>query len=448
MHRKKTLPLRSMNRELLRIALPNIISNITVPLMGLVSTAIAGRCGDGSTVAIGELAIGVSVFNMIYWSCNFIRMGTSGVTAQAYGAERFGVTTQTLIRSLLIAFVMGVVLLLVRKPLSYFAIDFMRGGVMSLEYVQVRFWAIPAGIMLFAMHGWFTGMQNGTHSMCVALCVNILHMCVSLYLALHHQMGIVGIAYASIIAQWSGVAIACLIVWSRYRRRLVQVSIGELFNANSIVSFFRINSDIFIRTLCIVCVYTYFTRASSMLGDATIFAVNVLLMQLFTLYSYISDGFAYAAEALVGRFTGARDEESLRRAVGLSLRWGAVVAMSFVAVYLIWWRDILSMFMGEGSDIANMLDVAQQYIAWIVVIPLAGILPVIIDGMMVGAGFTHVMRNSMMLAAAAFFALYFGLHTTLHNNALWLAFTSFMLLRGLLQYFMTDRLRMVFDNSR
>ncbi len=434
-----------MNREVLRIALPNIISNITVPLMGLVSTAIAGRCGVDSAITIGQLAIGISVFNMIYWNCNFIRMGTSGVTAQAFGAEDFDESSRILLRSTIIALLLGALLLLVREPLSRFAINFMGGSEMSLEYVRVRFWAIPAGILLFALHGWFTGMQSGVHSMVVAICVNLTHICVSLYLALYRGMGIVGIAYASIIAQWGGVLIAMAILRLRYSTRLRGVSLGEVFNLPSIRKFFRINTDIIIRTLCVVCVYTYFTRASSMLGDSDIFAVNVLLMQLFTLYSYISDGFAYAAEALVGRFVGAADEVSLRRVVALSLRWGVVVALIFLGVYLVWWREILSMFIGEGGDVATMLTIASRYIGWIVLIPIAGVLPVIIDGMMVGAGFTNVMRNSMILSAATFFTLYFTFEPMMGNNALWLAFTTFILMRGVLQYFMTSRLRTLYS---
>lgn len=434
-----------MNREVLRIALPNIVSNITVPIMGIVSIAIAGHCGFNSLESIGQLAIGISVFNMIYWNCSFIRMGTSGVTAQAFGARDFVESSRILIQSTIVSLLLGVLLLLFRNPLSTFAIGFMNGGDLSLEYVQVRFWAIPAGIMLFALHGWFTGMQNGTHSMIIAIWVNIIHICVSLYLAIYRDMGIVGIAYASIIAQWSGVVVALVILRLKYADRLVRVSLSKVCNTSSIIRFFKINTDIIIRTFCVVAVYTYFTQASSTFGSDNIFAVNVLLMQLFTLYSYIADGFAYSAEALVGRFIGACDVTSLRRVVTLSFRWGCVVALLFVVIYIIWWQDILSMFIGEGVDVAMILETAQNCIGWIIIVPIASLLPVVIDGIMVGAGFTAIMRNSMVISAAIYFAIYFALEPTMHNNALWLAFTTFMLLRGVLQYFMTSRLNIIYQ---
>ncbi|MFI3258539.1 MAG: MATE family efflux transporter [Rikenellaceae bacterium] len=433
-----------MNREILRIALPNIISNITVPIMGIASTAIAGRCGDDSAYTIGQLAIGVSIFNMIYWNCNFIRMGTSGLTAQAFGAGDFAETTRMLIRSIGVSLILGLVILLFKSPLAYGSVELIGGGDLALEYVKARLWAVPAGILLFGFHGWFTGMQNGTYSMFTALTVNILHIALSLYLALARGMGVVGIAYASVVAQWVGVLIASALLYLNFRGRLVRVSISEVLSPKMIRKFFSINSDIIIRTICIVSVYTFFTRASARMENEALLAINTMLLQLFTLYSYMTDGFAYAAEALTGRFIGARDGNSLRRAIIGCILWSTVVSVVFVGIYLIFWRDILSIFIGGSSDVEPMLSLAGEYIWWIITIPIMGAFPFLMDGVMVGANFTKVIRNSMLVSTVIYFSTFLIFEPIMGNDALWLAFMLFMFLRGGVQYLMTSRLRDIF----
>ncbi len=434
-----------MNREILRIAAPNIISNITVPLMGIVSTAIAGRCGNDSAASIGQLAIGVSIFNFIYWNCSFVRMGTSGITAQAYGAGDFKETTRMLFRALFVGLVLGMMVLIFKEPLASGAVQLMGGGDMSLEYVRARIWAVPAGIMLFSFHGWYTGMQNATIPMCTALLVNIIHMGMSYYLAINADMGIVGIAYASVIAQWCGVMVAAMLLLIYYRKQLVSVDIKEVFDWEAMSRFFGVNRDIIIRTFCIVCVYTFFTATSARMENPTLLAVNTLLLQLFTLYSYMTDGFAYAAEALTGRYIGARDSRSLKDAIIKCVMWSLVVSIIYVGVYTLSWRELLSLFIGEGTNGDEMLSLAGEYIGWIIVIPIAGAFPFLMDGVMVGASFTHIMRNSMLIAAASYFVVYYIFFPFVGNNALWLAFTSFMMLRGVVQYLMTGRLKDVYS---
>ncbi|MFR9603783.1 MAG: MATE family efflux transporter [Rikenellaceae bacterium] len=433
-----------MNREILRIAAPNIISNITVPLMGIVSTAIAGRCGDDSAAAIGQLAIGVSIFNFIYWNCSFVRMGTSGITAQAYGAQDFAETSRMLFRALFVALCLGVLVMFFKEPLAHGAVRLMGGGDMSLEYVKARIWAVPAGILLFSFHGWYTGMQNATIPMLTAVLVNVVHMGASFYLALNRDMGIVGIAYASVIAQWIGVVVAATLLIVYYRKELIPVAVREVFDWSAMSKFFGVNRDIIIRTFCIVCVYTFFTASSARMDNPTILAVNTLLLQLFTLFSYMTDGFAYAAEALTGRFIGAKDGVSLKRAIQKCVMWSVIVSVIYVGIYSVAWRELLSLFVGEGSNRNEILELAGRYIGWIVVIPITGAFPFLMDGVMVGASFTNVMRNSMFVAAATYFAAYYIFFPFIGNNALWLAFTSFMMLRGVVQYLMTNRLKSIY----
>ncbi len=436
-----------MNREILRIALPNIISNITVPIMGIAGTMIAGHLGD-SVTTIGSLAIGVSIFNFIYWNCSFIRMGTSGLTAQAFGAGDNRTTTLMLLRAVLVSLVIGVLVLLLQKPLGLGALWVMNGGDMVADYFFARVWAVPAGVLLFGLNGWLTGMQNAIIPMVVAIAVNVIHVVCSIFLAFDFDMGIVGIAYASVIAQWVGVMVTVAITLLYYRKGFVRVAWHEVVDIQSMKEFFLINRDIIVRTLCIVATYTFFTAASARMGDDTILAVNTILLQLFTLFSYMNDGFAYSAEALTGRFIGARDGASLRDCVKKCLLWGLAVSVVYVGVYIGWWRELLSLFLDSGAgDAAKILEYAGRYIGWIITIPLAASMPFIMDGIMVGATQSRIMRDSMIYATIAYFAIFYLLSPVIGNNALWLAFSSYMFLRGVLQYFMSHHLKIIYAQA-
>ena len=440
--------MQQMNRDILRLALPNIVSNITVPLMGIVSTAIAGHWGEDSAATIGALAIGVSIFNFIYWNCSFVRMGTSGLTAQAFGAGNFAECTNMLARALAVAAVMGVAMLALQYPLGELALWAMNGGEMTRQYFYTRIWAVPAGILLFGFNGWFTGMQNALFPMITAITVNVIHLACSLGFAFGLDLGIVGIAYASVVAQWCGVALATVLLTVRYRHLLTAVRWSEVLDMEPLRRFFRINRDIILRTLCIVAVYTFFTGASARMEDHTLLAVNALLLELFTLFSYMNDGFAYAAEALTGRFIGARDRTSLHMCMHRCLLWGTLIAALFVGIYLVWWRELVGLFVDHAAANAEqIIALAGRYIVWIILIPVASAMPFIMDGIMVGATETRVMRNSMFWATAAYFAIFYAFRPWIGNNALWMAFTLYMFLRGVLQYIMTHRLRTIVEKA-
>ena len=436
-----------MNREILRIAIPNIISNITVPIMGIVGTMIAGHLGD-SVSTIGALAIGVSIFNFIYWNCSFIRMGTSGITAQAYGAGDQRTTTLMLARATVVSLVVGVAIVVLQRPLGEVALRLMNGGEMVADYFYARVWAVPAGVLLFGLNGWLTGMQNAIIPMVVAIVVNVIHIVCSLWFAFPLGMGIVGIAYASVVAQWTGVTITALIMWWHYGKQLVRISWSEIWDMKAMREFFSINRDIIVRTLCIVSTYTFFTAASARMDDPTILAVNTILLELFTLFSYMSDGFAFAAEALTGRFIGERNGVALRDCVRKCMVWCAVICVLYVGLYVGWWRELLGLFVEDGAEnTAQIMEYAGRYIGWIVAIPVAASWPFMMDGIMVGATQSRIMRNSMLWATAAYFLLFFTLEPLIGNDALWLAFTSYMFLRGVFQYFMSDRLRAVYRQA-
>ncbi|MBR6655582.1 MAG: MATE family efflux transporter [Alistipes sp.] len=439
-----------MNKEIFRIAIPNIISNITVPLMGLVSTGIVGS-NSGSAEVIGALALGVSIFNFIYWNCSFIRMGTSGLTAQAYGAGDFHETTAMLARAVVISLILSAIVLIFQQSLGKLSLWLMGGDEIVADYFFARIWAVPAGILLFGLYGWFVGMQNGVIPMAVSITVNSLHVLFGWWFVNSFDMGIVGIAYASVVSQWIGLLLATTLLIIFFRKTMQKIVLREVLDLSAMKRFFKVNGDIIVRTFCNVGVYTFFTAASAKMGeggscDAAILAVNTTLMQLLMLFSYMNDGFAYAAEAMTGRFIGAKDLTSLKRCLRYCVIWTFATAVIAISLYLAGWEWLFTSFLGDSAEqeIATVLAVAKEYIGWIVVIPLFAALPFMLDGVYAGATLTRAMRNSMLWATIIFFVAFYSLRPLIGNDALWFAFLLYIIFRLVLQYFMADRLRDVY----
>ena len=429
-----------MNRKILALALPNIISNITVPLLGLVDIAIVGHLGDDSL--IGGIAIGTAVFNFIYWNFAFLRMGASGCTAQAYGARNFTEIASVFVRALILALAAALLLVVFQRPIGHAVFLLMDGTPRTMsyaaDYFYARIWAAPATISMFAFHGWYIGMQNSRFPMYISIGVNVVNLIFCLWFALGLGWGIVGVAWGTVVAQYSGLVLS-IVLWGVYYRRFLRyIRIRECLKLDALLAFFKINRDIFLRTACIVVVYTFFTSASSGMGD-TMLAVNTLLMQLFTLFSSLMDGFAYAGESLAGRYTGAHNVQALNRCVRLLLVWGGVVAVLYTGVYAFGWRTVLSLF----TESPAILSEAGGYVGWLIAIPLVAFIPFTIDGILIGATRTAVMRDSVFLSTALFFAVYYGFRSVIGNNALWAAFLLFLIARGILQYFMTHRLKII-----
>ena len=413
--------------------------------MGLISTGIIGDW-SGSAAVIGALALGVSIFNFIYFNCSFIRMGTSGLTAQAYGAGDFHETTLLLARAIFVTVVLSLLVLILQRPLGEFALWLMDGDDMVAEYFYARIWAVPAGVTLFALYGWFVGMQNATIPMAVSISVNLLHIVFGWWFVYSFDLGIAGIAYASVASQWIGVVLAVVLLLIFFRRKLQKITLGEIFDIEGMKRFFKVNGDIVVRTFCNVCVYTFFTAASARMGNAAILAVNTILMQLLMLFSYMNDGFAYAAEALTGRFIGAKDIFSLKKCLRYCVVWTFATAIIAIALYLAGWEWLFTFFLGNGAEqeLATVLVVAKRYLGWIIVIPLFAALPFMLDGVYAGATLTQAMRNSMLFATIIFFCVYFALKPFINNDALWFAFLLYIIFRLVLQYFMADRLRDIY----
>lgn len=392
----------------------------------MADTAIAGHAGGDAF--IGALAVGATIFNCVYWSCGFLRMGTSGLTAQAFGARDADEQVRILVRALSIAALLSVILLLIRIPLTRFAVDIIGGSPMVKElasqYVAIRMFAAPASIAMFALHGWFIGMQDSRTPMVIAICTNIINIAVSYWLTFCCDMGIRGIALGTVVAQWSALLMTLLVYLHRYGR--LRIPHG-CFATRAIIAFLRINGDVFLRTLCVVCAYTMFTKVSTEGGEAAL-ATNALVMQLFTLYSYLQDGLAYAAEALTGRFIGERNIAQLRLIIKRLLISSIAVAIAYDIVLCAAWQPVIALFDPSADVAARLADNA-----WLIMImPLVSFLAFILDGVMIGATRTRAMRNSVAMALAAFLVALYPARSAHGSTGIIAAFLLFLLLRGVL----------------
>ncbi len=427
------------HKEILNIALPSILSNITVPLLGLVDIAIVGHLGSASH--IGAIAIGTTIFNMIYWIFAFFRMGTSGMTSQAYGAGNKKEIQALLYRSLLCSLAVALIILVSQIPLREFSLIIMSPDnqvkAYAIEYFNICIWGAPAMLGLYCITGWLLGLQNARYPLYIAISQNIVNIICSLFFVYVMKWNVAGVAYGTVIAQYLGLILSLLLCYktlSSLNMRIKWISI-EVLNKKSIQRFFSINSDIFFRTLCLVIVTVFFTAAGSRQGDV-ILAVNALLMQFFTLYSYFMDGFAFAGEALMGKYVGAKDETSQHVIIKSLFVWGCAVASIFTLTYTIGGTNIIYLLTDEQS----VRVTAKEFLSWVVCIPLVGLSAFIWDGIYIGLTATKQMLYSMFIAMTGFFITYFLLRNHLNNHALWISFLFYLFTRGIVQHIIYKKL--------
>ena len=421
------------NREILQIALPSIVSNITVPLLGLVDTTIVGHLGAASY--IGAIAVGGMLFNLIYWIFGFLRMGTSGMTSQAYGQKDEAETMRILARSIGIGMLIALALIILQYPIERIAFLFIKATPevekLASTYFRICIWGAPAVLGLYSISGWCIGMQNSRFPMYVAITQNIVNILVSLMLVYGLGMKIEGVAIGTLVAQYAGLLMAIGLWSSHFKRLLPYIRLRTLFTQGAFRRFFQVNRDIFFRTLCLVAVTMYFTSAGAAQGDVVL-AVNTLLMHFFTFFSYIMDGFAYSGEALAGKYIGANDRPALQQMIRHLFVWGITLALASTLIYGIGGKEFLSLITNEQSVIAA----SSTYFYWVPAIPLAGFAAFLYDGIFIGATATGLMLRAMFVASVAFFGIYFGCRGLIGNHALWLAFITYLALRGIMQGFL------------
>lgn len=418
------------HRNVRALAAPMILSNVTVPLLGLVDTAVMGHLDDPRYLA--AVAVGGTIFSFLFMGLNFLRMGTTGLAAQAKGAGDGDRTRAVLAQALLIAVAVAGLLIVVQRPVGHLAFWLIAPETPVLEpawtYFSVRIWAAPAALANFALIGWFIGMQNTRAPLYLMLVTNLLNIGLSVLLVVGLGYRAGGVAAASVMAEFAGLGFGVWLV----RRELAgmggSVARRDVFDPARLRQMFSVNGNLFIRTLSLMFVFGFITAQGARQGTA-ILAANAILIQFQYFMAYALDGFAHAAEALVGRALGERNRDGFRQAVRLSMIWSAAVALGFAVIYLMGGRGIVGLL----TDQAPLRDLTVRFLPWIIASPLISFWSFLFDGVFVGATWAREMRNTMVLSVLAAFlpAFYLGQAAGLGNHGLWLAFLVFMAARAL-----------------
>ena len=414
------------DRRVWRLAFPVILSNLSVPLMGAVDTAVMGHLPDPAY--IGGVAVGALIFSYIYWGFGFLRMGTTGLVAQANGARDQGEMRALFLRGLLVAGTIGALVIALQGPIAALALALVQGSPkvegLARRYYDVRVWSAPAALMQYVVIGWLFGVQRMAAALALIVFANALNMAVALWFVLGLGWGIEGVAGATLIAEWSAALLGLALVGRRIAR--APAGAARIFDGERLLRMMRINGDIFLRTLCLVTAFAWFTSQGARLGDVLL-AANAVLLNFQTFMAYGLDGFAHAAEALVGSAIGARDRAAFRDAVQTSTKWAALIALGFAAVYLVAGGALVRTLTG----IETVRGAAAGFLPWAVASPLVSVWSFQLDGIFIGATRTAEMRNGMIVSLAGFLALSAALVPLWSNHGLWLAFLAFMALRAL-----------------
>ena len=416
------------DRQILQIALPSIVSNITVPLLGLVDVAIVGHMG--SAAFIGAVAVGSMIFNLVYWLFGFLRMGTSGMTSQALGRRDLTEVASLLARSLSMALGIALLFIVLQAPMKWAAFALIGPTADVAPYASAYFdiviWGAPASLALFSLMGWFIGMQNTRFPMFISIMQNVVNILASLTLVYGFGMKIEGVALGTVIAQYVGFIVALGLLVHHYGRLFRYFQKQRIFL--NIRQFLHVNRDIFLRTLCLVAVNLFFTSAGARQG-AVILSVNTVMMQLYLFFSYFMDGFAYAGEALGGKTYGAHNRSAFHETLRRLWLWTLIVTTVFTILYLCCGEWIISIL----TDEPQVIEAAQAYLWWVWLIPATGCVAFIWDGIFIGVTTTRGMLVSSCLSALLFFGVYEITRDAIGNHGLWLAMILYLLMRGILQ---------------
>ena len=406
-----------LNREILKLAIPSILANITVPLVGIADIAVAGHLSGSAAIFIGGISIGSLLFDMLYWNFSFLRIGTGGMTAQAYGRDDMSAAAATLIRSVFVSMLIAISCILIQWAFVDFVFLFVKCSpdvrALAETYFHIRIWAAPATLTLMALKGWFIGMQNSVIPMATDLIVNGMNIAGSIILAMglpawgFSGIGFPGISVGTVAAQYSGLLFAVSMLMLRYRKKVFAgfslKDARESFTGHEMKRFFNLNADLFIRSLAIMGIYAGITVISARYGDMML-AVSSILVQLMMIFSYFTDGFAYAGEALTGKFIGRRDKPAVRQTVRSVFAWSMGVAAVFMVLYAFFARPMLYVLTSDTEVVTE----SMEFIPWLIPMPIIGCAAFTWDGIYVGATASKPIRNSTLWAVLGFFIVWFA----------------------------------------
>ncbi len=418
-----------LNKQILALAIPNILTNLSVPLLSSVDTAVVGHLDKA--YYLGAIAIGSMIFNFIYWAFGFLRMGTTGLTSQALGKSNNKEVALNLFRPIFLALIFGIILILLQYFIAEISFSIIDASPeveqFARQYFYIRIFAAPATLLIYVFHGWFLGMQNAKYPLILLVIVNILNLIFNILFIFQFGMKSEGVAYGTILAQYVGVFIAISLFIHKYKLYFSFFSIKEIFKFSKIKKFYQVNSNIFIRTLALLFVLSFFTTESAKFGD-NILAANTILMQMWIIISYAVDGFAFAAESIVGKLIGANDEVKLKLTIKYLFIWGVGIGLLFTITYSLLGEIIIRIF--TNSQV--IINMAITFIGWTIFSQIINSISFIWDGIYIGATKTKAMRNSMLISAfLVFIPTYYITRGIMGNHSLWFALTLFMVVRAL-----------------
>ena len=416
------------HRAVWRLSVPIILSNISVPLLGAVDTAVVGHLPEPHH--LGAVALGSMVFNFIYWGFGFLRMGTAGLTAQAHGAGNSDEVLAAVVRALAIAGAIAIVTLAAQTLIVAAVFDLVEASAdvegSARVYVLTRIWGAPAALSIYVILGWFLGLQNTRATLYVQLWMNGLNIVLDILFVVGLGWGVFGVALATVIAEFAGLALALWLMRGAIREIAGRLDWDRVWSRRRIRMTLGLNADIFVRTVCLVFAFAYFTAQGARMGDVLL-AANAVLMNFQIFMAHGLDGFAHAAQAMVGRAVGAADRAELRAAIRVSSFWAVVTAAGFVLVYAAAGEGIVALLTG----IEEVREAAGYYLLWSVAMPALSVAAFQFDGIFLGATMGRQMRNMMIVSVVLYLVLCAVLIPLWGNHGLWFAFAAFMALRGL-----------------
>ena len=427
------------HKQLLLLALPMILSNITVPLLGLVDTAVIGHLPKA--YFLGGSTIGAMIITSVVWLCGFLRMSTTGLSSQAFGLNDINKNLLVLFRGLIVAFTLGVMFVILQYPFINGALDLAGGSEQvafyARQYSEIRIWGFPASLGNLVILGWLIGNHQTKSVMTLLIITNLLNVILDLVFVFGFHWQVQGVALATLIAEYCGMIMGLSIIFSRYKSSVMslmqgsQLLLSSLIERSSLFGYFQLNRDILIRTLCLEICFIFITFQGARLGDNVV-AANAILMNFLLLISFGLDGIANATEAMVGKAHGEKDKRKLSSTVNIASVWTVFFALAYSLLFIFFGENLLSLI----SDIPSVVDFAKEYLFWMMLLPVIACWCYLFDGVYIGLMQAKAMRNSMVIATfACFFPLWWLLKSILPlemgNHALWAAFSFFMLARGI-----------------
>tara|TARA_R110002049_G_scaffold30729_9_gene105084 strand:- start:7609 stop:8928 length:1320 start_codon:yes stop_codon:yes gene_type:complete len=419
-----TLP---SDRDVWRIALPMILSNISVPLLGMVDTGVTGHLH--SPVYLGAVAIGSLIFSFLYTGMNFLRMGTTGIAAQNFGAGDNDGLRVSLGQAMIVSAAIAALLLLLQWPISQLAMHLVGGGAdvqaNALEYFFIRIWSAPGTLANMVLIGWFIGLQNARVPLLMFLTINISNIILDLLFVLALGMKVDGVALASVIAEYAGLAVGLVFAARELGKHVGNWPLPKLLDLREYAAFFSVNANLFVRTMALIFAIGFVTAQGARMGEV-ILAANAIMMNFQHLTAFALDGIAHAAEALVGKAIGQKNRAALRTAVRLSLKWSLIFAGGFSVIYLLGGQSLIYLL----TDLPTIRHTAIEYLPWMIASPIVSVWSFLYDGVFVGATRARDMRNIMLIATFVVFLPAWYLLQGWGNHGLWAAFLLFMTTRG------------------